>query len=137
MGKIKGILLVGNEGLTMCELVEMRIGERNIKVASIKKEYIQNVVANIHVCKAIDKVVLFGSSLHENCTQLSDVDIAIFGKQSKQRMYRMKSYNDFVNAVVSYGEVQDYDLLYFDSTKEYTDPIMRDINEGEILYERM
>ena len=46
--------------LFMCELVEMRAGGRYIKVAGIKKEYIQNIIESIHICSAIDKVVLFG-----------------------------------------------------------------------------
>lgn len=28
-------------------------------------------------------------------------------------MYRLKSYHDFVEAVVSYGRLQDYDAIYF------------------------
>ena len=42
--------------LFMCELVEMRAGGRYIKVAGIKKEYIQNIIESIHICSAIDKV---------------------------------------------------------------------------------
>lgn len=121
----------------MCELVELRAGDRNIKVASIKKDYIQNIIESAHICNAIDKIVLFGSALNEGCTFYSDVDIAIFGKYSKQRIYRMKSYNDFVASVVSFGELQDYDMLYFDSTKKYEDSIMKDINKGAVLFERM
>ena len=121
----------------MCDLVELKIGERNIKVASIKKDYIQNIIESVGICREIDKIILFGSALIEECTYHSDVDIAIFGKHTKQKIYRMKSYNDFIKAIVSFGEIQDYDLLYFDSTKKYEDPIMNDINKGEVLYERM
>ena len=121
----------------MCDLVELKIGERNIKVASIKKDYIQNIIESVGICREIDKIILFGSALSEECTYHSDVDIAIFGKHTKQKIYRMKSYNDFIKAIVSFGEIQDYDLLYFDSTKKYEDPIMNDINKGEVLYERM
>ncbi len=84
----------------------------------------------------IEKVILFGSSLNESCTDFSDVDIAIFGSQSKSQMYRLKSYHDFIDSVVSFGEPQDYDMLYFDSTKEYKDSIMKDISKGSVIYER-
>lgn len=79
----------------MCELVEMRAGGRYIKVAGIKKEYIQNIIESIHICSAIDKVVLFGSALEKSCADHSDVDIAIFGKYTKHHIFRMKSYNEF------------------------------------------
>lgn len=120
----------------MCELVEMRAGGRYIKVAGIKKEYIQNIIESIHICSAIDKVVLFGSALEESCADHSDVDIAIFGKYTKHHIFRMKSYNEFVDAVVSFGELQDYDMLYFDSRKKYKDSIMKDIDKGVVLFER-
>ena len=120
----------------MCELVEMRAGGRYIKVAGIKKEYIQNIIDSIHICSAIDIVVLFGSALEESCAYHSDVDIAIFGKYTKHHIFRMKSYNEFVDAVVSFGDLQDYDMLYFDSRKKYKDSIMKDIDKGVILFER-
>ncbi len=120
----------------MCELVNLRIGKGSIKVASIKKDYIQNIIQSIPICDAIEKVILFGSSLNESCTDFSDVDIAIFGSQSKSQMYRLKSYHDFIDSVVSFGEPQDYDMLYFDSTKEYKDSIMKDISKGSVIYER-
>lgn len=97
----------------MCNLAEIVIGDRRIKVAEIKKAYIENIIKCVPLCNAIDKVVLFGSALERRCTDSSDVDIAIFGKYSKSKMFKLKSYNDFVEAVISYGELQDYDLLYY------------------------
>ena len=51
-------------------------------------------------------------------------------------MFKNKSYRDYVNSVVSYGEIQDYDILYFDTTKKNDSSIMKDINNGEVLFER-
>lgn len=120
----------------MCRLVEMKIGERIVNVAEIKKDYIENIINSISLCSEIDKVVLFGSALEDRCTDFSDVDIAIFGRYPKNKMYRLKSYNDFVDSVVSFGDLQDYDMLYFDSTKANHDSILQDINRGAILFER-
>ena len=75
----------------MCELVEMKIGKKRIRVADIKKDYIQNIIDSVILCKEIDKVVLFGSALEERCTDASDLDIAVFGKYPKNQMYRLKS----------------------------------------------
>lgn len=121
----------------MCKLEKMNINGRSIRIATIKKACIENIIKSISKCHAIDKVVLFGSSLEERCRDTSDVDIAIFGKHSKSEMLKLKSYNDFVDSIISFGEVQDYDILYFDSRKEYDRAIMADIMAGEVLFERI
>lgn len=121
----------------MCKLVDLTVGDRKIKVADIKKAYIKNIIDSISLCSEIDKVILFGSSLEERCTEISDVDIAIFGRFTKSRMYRLKSYRDFVRSVVSFDDLQDCDLLYFDSTKKREDLIIQEIcSKGEVLFER-
>ena len=120
----------------MCNLTELKIGERSICVADIKKSCIENIISSIHLCSAIDKVVLFGSATQTDCTDSSDVDIAIFGKKSKTKMFSSKGYRNFVNSVVSFSYLQDYDLLYFDSTKKNKSVILEDINNGVVLFER-
>lgn len=121
----------------MCDLVDLSIGKRQIKVADIKKVYIENIVKCVPLCNVIDKVVLFGSALESRCTEASDLDIAIFGKYPKSKMYKLKSYNDFVEAIVSYGGLQDYDLLYYSTKQECGSGILQDIQKGEVIYERM
>lgn len=121
----------------MCRLVGIEIGGREVKVAEVKKESIENIIHSACLCNQIEKIVLFGSSLEERCTESSDVDIAVFGRYPKSRMFRLKSYQDFIKAVVTFGKWQDYDVLYFDASRENTDNIIREINKGEILYERV
>lgn len=120
----------------MCNLAEIAACGRRIRVADIKKDYIENIIKSISLCNAIDKVVLFGSALERRCTDSSDLDIAIFGKYPRNKMYRLKSYNDFIESVISFGELQDYDLLYYGADDMEDTAVMRDINKGEILYER-
>ena len=120
----------------MCKLVDISMEGRCIKVADIKKAYIENIMKCVPLCDAIDKVVLFGSALERRCTDSSDVDIAIFGKYPKSKMYRLKSYNDFVEAVVSYGRLQDYDLLYYGAGETDDSAVLQDIRNGAVLYER-
>ncbi|SNU06209.1 Nucleotidyltransferase domain-containing protein [Lachnospiraceae bacterium] len=121
----------------MCQLVSLNVNGKSISVASIKIEYIKNIVDNIFRCDLIDKVVLFGSSLEERCTEKSDIDLAIFGKKTKSKMFNSKSYKDYIFYVTSFGEIQDYDILYFDSTKKNDSSIMKDIENGVVLYERV
>ena len=120
----------------MCQMVDLDIGGKTIKVADIKSDYIKNIIDCISKCSLIDKVVLFGSAIEARCTEDSDIDIAVFGRASKNKAFRDKSYIDYVNSVVSYGDVQDYDILYFDINRDYDSTIMQDINDGKVLFER-
>ena len=120
----------------MCQLTALNIGGRIVNVASIKSEYIKNIVASSSKCNVIEKVILFGSAIEERCKEESDIDIAVFGKETKSKVFKSKDYRDFVNSVVSFGEIQDYDILYFDSNKKYDSAIMKNINNGEVLFVR-
>ena len=120
----------------MCRLVSLRTGNREIKVADIKKDCIKNIISNARLCKEIKKIILFGSALEERCQEDSDIDIAVFGMHTKNMMFRLKSYRDFVNAVVTFGKWQDYDVLYFDMTDQGDAGIMSEIERGVVLYER-
>lgn len=133
MGRKKGT----GKGNGMCDLVELSIGDRQIRIADIKKAYIENIVRCVPLCNAIDKVVLFGSALETRCTEGSDLDIAIFGKYPKSKMYKLKSYHNFVEAVVSFGGLQDYDMLYYSTKQQDDSGILQNIQEGEVIYERM
>ena len=57
--------------------------------------------------------------------------------KTKSKMFSSKSYKDYIYSVTSFGEVQDYDILYFDSTKNNDSSIMKDIENGAVLYERV
>lgn len=120
----------------MCKLVSLNTGSQRIKVADIKKSYIENIINSVRLCSDIDKVVLFGSALEERCTDYSDVDIAVFGRKSKAKMFRSKSYNEFVDSISSYGDIQDYDVLYFDIANAKESSVMNEIERGVVLYER-
>ena len=120
----------------MCRIINLDIGDRSVSVADIKSEYIKNIVDCVSLCNLIDKIVLFGSAIEDRCREDSDIDIAIFGKESKGKMFKDRSYNNYINSILSYGDIQDYDILYFDSKKKYDSAIMHDIENGEVLFER-
>lgn len=120
----------------MCRVNETNIGGRIIHVADIKQKYIENIVSAARDCDYIDKVVLFGSSLEERCTDESDIDLAVFGNVSRGKCLTSKKYERFLTQVYSFNDFnQAYDILYFRNGSRNDSTIMGDIEEGEVIYE--
>lgn len=121
----------------MCKVVSMNVGSREIHVAEIKQKYIRNIIDAASKCDLIDRVVLFGSSLQERCRDTSDIDIAVFGNQSRSRALSSRKYERFARQLYSFdNHAQAYDILYFRSDSADPSPILHEINRGEELYVR-
>ncbi|WP_026523466.1 nucleotidyltransferase domain-containing protein [Butyrivibrio sp. MB2005] len=88
-------------------------------------------------CAFIDRIILFGSSIEDRCTYDSDIDLAIFGNQTKYKCLNSKEYRRFAEELYSFDDFnQSYDLLYFKTGNDYTGILINDINNGEVLYDR-
>ena len=121
----------------MCKIINIKIGNRIIKVADIKEKYIYNIADAAKKCRYIDRIVLFGSSTMERCKESSDIDIAVFGSASKGKALTSKSYRYFAGQLYEFDDYnQSYDILYFKSGKAYNESIMSDIENGEVIYVR-
>ncbi len=121
----------------MCKLVAIENSKHEkINVADIKKDYILNIIKSCSLCEKIQKVILFGSSIGAHCREESDIDVAVFGSDTKGKIFKSKKYRAFVDAICSFGDMQDYDILYFDNNKTKSNTIMNDISKGALLYER-
>ena len=121
----------------MCKVVKMKIGDRTIRVADIKKKYIENIVDAARECDYIDRVVLFGSSIESRCKEDSDIDLAVFGNVCMSRCLTSKKYDRFTSMIYGFDDYnQSYDILYFRSGVKDKSPILNDINKGEVLYVR-
>ena len=121
----------------MCEVSGMQLDGRMIRVADIKKKYIPNIIDAAGRCDMIDRVILFGSATGERCREDSDIDLAVFGNRPPSRALTSKKYERFARQLYAYDQnAQGYDILYFESGKENRNPIMRDIEQGEVLYAR-
>ena len=107
----------------MCKMIHFKDGKY---IADIKHKYILNIVKQAELCENICRIMLFGSSLEERCTDESDIDIAVFGKQSKNKYLQSKEFKSFQDQLFLYDLNQDYDILYFDSTKKL-DNLMEDL----------
>lgn len=117
----------------MCKLVDYGSGYR---VADIKLEHIENIAKLAENCKNISRIMLFGSSIEERCTDRSDIDIAVFGDMSKSKYLTSKEFRSFHDKVFLFDMDQDYDILYFRDGQSYKDAIMEDINNGAEIYRR-
>ncbi len=117
----------------MCKMVDY--GNGNF-VADIKLRHIRNISEQAKKTKNISRIMLFGSSLEERCTDKSDIDIAVFGVKTKGVYLDSKEFTDFKNALFSFDWNQDYDVLYFKETDRSEDSIMADINHGVEIYRR-
>lgn len=121
----------------MCRLVEIETSfGTTCKVADIKEEYIKNILKSARACAAIEKIILFGSAITEDCTDKSDIDIAVFGNDKELHVLRSREYREFTSKVYNYGEFQDYDILYFELSREPKSNIMSDIERGIVIYRK-
>lgn len=121
----------------MCTVSMMDISGRSIKIADIKKKYMLNIIDAASKCDIIDRIVLFGSSIEERCTEDSDIDIAVFGNQIPSRALSSKKYERFARQLYAYDDHrQGYDILYFKQGTKTNSPIMENILKGEVIYER-
>ena len=121
----------------MCKVKSLDIDGRTIHVADIKTKYMKNIADAAKKCDYIDKIVLFGSSLRENCRKDSDIDIAVFGNMSRGKAMTSAKYRKFLDSIYAFdGYEQTYDILYFKTGNRNEAAIMSDIQNGEVIYAR-
>jgi len=113
----------------------LNIDGRDIKVSKFKSHIIPLIIDAAKKCKRIKKIILFGSSIREDCTEDSDIDIAVFGDLTKNKMLTTKEYNRFTYSLLQLTEAaQEFDILYFDRRKENKSLIYKEVLKGEIIY---
>ena len=119
----------------MCKIVNLKLNDREIRVADVKKECIRNIADAAEKCRYIDRIVRFGSSLEDRCTNESDVDIAVFGNISKSRCLTSKEYKNFTHQLYRFDDYsQNYDILYFKTGSANNSFIRQEIEKGAVIY---
>jgi len=110
---------------------------KQIRVADIKKKYIPNIIDAASKCDYIDRVIMFGSSTTEACSESSDIDLAVFGNQPKGRCLSSRKFRRFSDQLASFDNfMQAYDILYFKTGGNDSGLVMDEISRGEMLYAR-
>lgn len=121
----------------MCVVNVVNIENHEFKVADIKQKYMANIIDAAKKCDIIERVILFGSSVEKRCKESSDIDIAVFGNQIPSRALCSKKYERFARQLYSFDDHnQAYDILYFKNGSVNKNPIIENIQRGEIIYER-
>lgn len=127
----------------MCKLVNINTNyNTEVKVADIKRGYVENIISAAEHCSQIIAIILFGSALEERCKETSDIDIAIVSKHTVNALCKMKGFTKFVEQIYEYDYKQKYDRLYFSSLDEIENKqnetwICKElVQKGRIIYRR-
>lgn len=121
----------------MCKMAVITINDKTIRVAEIKIPAIRNAVEKISKLKFIDRAILFGSALTNDCTEDSDIDIAMFGSIYNSQYLKRKDVARFFHELLNGTEKSEsYDILYFRNDQIHTDSlIMNEIRtKGTEIY---
>lgn len=97
----------------MCNLVNINTNyNTQVQVAEIKFKKIQNIIESASKCAHIQEIILFGSALEERCTDESDIDIVIISNVARSRLYRLKTYAEFLSSLHQNDDyIQQYDVI--------------------------
>ena len=117
----------------MCRLVQWN---KDKYVADIKYNHILNITKQAEKSKNISRIMLFGSSLEERCSDRSDIDIAVFGTKPKGKYIDSKEFRLFKKGLFEFDWDQDYDVLYFAENGKNQGDIMAEVNRGVEIYRR-
>lgn len=81
----------------MCKVNTLKLNDRTIRVADLKRDFIRNIAESIALCDHIQKVVLFGSCLESRCKETSDIDIAAYHlQQACEKLIKIQIYQSGV-----------------------------------------
>lgn len=128
----------------MCQLIPVKTNfNTEIEVADIKKDVIENIIEAAGACTRICQIILFGSVIESRCTEDSDVDMLVISDTSRSRLYKDKSYQEFLKRL---HDKDDYEQMYdvicvhgMEEIYQYQDTVslFRDVIDcGKTLYRR-
>ncbi|MCM1186376.1 MAG: nucleotidyltransferase domain-containing protein [Lachnoclostridium sp.] len=129
----------------MCRLISIETNfNTKIEVADIKKDVIENIIEAASVCTRICQIILFGSVIGSRCTEDSDVDMLVISDTSRSRLYKDKSYQEFLKRLHDRDDYkQIYDVICVHGMEEvyqYRNKVnlfQNILNCGKTLYRRV
>ena len=103
------------------------------KVNTIKREQVRSALECIDAVNlkepVIDKVIIFGSSVRDDCCEESDVDMCIFTDKDGSNIHYRKAHSRLFDILDYNCDILNYRYLASDLKKEIEDT-------GVVVYER-
>ena len=122
----------------MCQMTNFKTSHGTYRVAKHKSRCLANIVSLANNQDFISRVILFGSATTNKCGKESDIDIAVFGDVSKNKMLKSKKYKALLSDIRNFDKEQSYDVLYFAQSdyNRMSGGIKESIEQGLVLFQR-
>lgn len=122
--------------MSMCKLVNLQLKNgTTIKVAEHKAKKIKQYISVFPLLKSVDRVILFGSAITEQCTEQSDVDLCFLYKDKNQYREDMAElYYEIMPESIE-DDAMCVDCDWFDHTKMMTGAMKAAAKEGVVIYD--
>jgi len=96
---------------------------------NLKEGLVKEIVEKIIEEGEVEKIVIFGSSVRDDYSSLSDIDIAIFGAKNLKVGVLKEKLNEELRTL------RNIDIVLFDNLKN-EDLKRKILEEGVVIYER-
>ena len=120
----------------MCKLVNLELKNGTyVKVAENKLERIKQYISAFPLLRSVNRVILFGSAITENCTDQSDVDLCFLYKDKQQYREDMAElyYDIMPESTEDDALCANYD--WFETTNMLTGAMKVAAKEGVVIYD--
>lgn len=104
------------------------------KINPIKKDLVEKILHLVDGYEYLDKMIIFGSSIRDDCREDSDIDIAVkFTKKCYDRSGVLKPFTLPVCEAISMTTKGNNDVVYVG----YEGELIKDaVRNGVVVYER-
>lgn len=120
----------------MCRLVNLELKNGTIvSVAENKAERIKRYISAFPLLKSINRVILFGSAITENCTDESDVDLCFLYKDKQQYREDMAELYYDIMPESTEDDAMCASSDWFESTNMLTGAMKAAAREGVVIYD--
>lgn len=102
-------------------------------VADIKLNFIKELVRSASRVPSIEKIILFGSCIREDCRESSDIDFAVY-VQDKDAWLISDDVKCFTHPLYAYDIDQEFDMVVRGTGEDCSSSLQKSISRGILLY---
>lgn len=120
----------------MCRLVDLQLKNgMTVKVAENKAERIKRYISVFPLLRSVQRVILFGSAMTENCTEQSDVDLCFLYRDKRQYREDMAELYYDIMPESTDDDAMCADCDWFENTNVLTGAMKVAEREGVVIYD--